>query len=75
MLSTKMGYIVITKDIDFYDSHLIRKVPEKLLLITTGNIKNRQLMDLFRSNFQEIASLFEYCNLVEMSNQELTAHY
>lgn len=75
LLSTKMGYIVITKDIDFYDSHLINNIPEKLLLITTGNIKNRQLMDLFRRNFQEIINLFEYCNLVEMSNEELTAHY
>jgi predicted nuclease of predicted toxin-antitoxin system len=40
--------IVITKDTDFYDSHLLQKQPRKLLLISTGNLKNRQLLDLFR---------------------------
>lgn len=37
--------IVITKDSDFLDSHLVNKSPRRLLLITTGNIKNRQLLD------------------------------
>ncbi|WP_373511993.1 DUF5615 family PIN-like protein [Persicitalea sp.] len=74
-ISTKASYIVVTEDLDFYDSHLPRNAPEKLLLITTGNIKNRQLLDLFRRNFQEIVNLFEYCDLVEMSNEDMIAHY
>lgn len=41
---------VITKDFDFYHSHMISKSPEKLLLITTGNIKNNALFSLFRNN-------------------------
>ncbi|GAB2596854.1 DUF5615 family PIN-like protein [Spirosoma areae] len=43
--------VVITKDSDFYDSHLLQNQPAKLLLITTGNLKNRQLLDLFRKKF------------------------
>ena len=74
-LSVEGDYIVITKDIDFYNSHLIRNSPEKLFLITTGNIKNRQLLDLFRRNFSEITELFTHCRLVEMSNSEIIAHY
>ena len=75
MLSIQSDYIVITKDLDFYDSHLLRNSPWKLLLITTGNIKNHRLLNLFRRNFQEIVNQFEYCNLIEMSNEELIAHF
>src|SRR5438132_3726781 len=34
---------VITKDADFVDSHLVHGRPGKLLLISTGNISNRDL--------------------------------
>jgi predicted nuclease of predicted toxin-antitoxin system len=34
---------VMTKDADFVDTHLLRKRPAKLLLISTGNISNRDL--------------------------------
>jgi predicted nuclease of predicted toxin-antitoxin system len=35
--------VVVTKDADFVDSHLLRGRPPKLLLISTGNISNRDL--------------------------------
>jgi predicted nuclease of predicted toxin-antitoxin system len=35
--------VVITKDADFVDSHLLHGRPPKLLLISTGNISNREL--------------------------------
>lgn len=38
--------IVVTKDADFVDSHLLRGRPPKLLLISTGNITNRELETL-----------------------------
>lgn len=66
--------VVITKDSDFYDSHLLQKQPAKLLLITTGNLKNRQLLDLFRRNTSEIIRLFSVYDLVELTNDEIIAH-
>jgi len=42
--------IVITKDSDFVDSHYIKNVPPKLLLVSTGNIKNKELFNLFTNN-------------------------
>lgn len=39
-------WIVVTKDADFVDSHLLRGRPPKLLLISTGNITNRELETL-----------------------------
>jgi predicted nuclease of predicted toxin-antitoxin system len=44
--------IVVTKDSDFYHAHMLFQKPEKLLLINTGNIKNRQLFDLIRISDQ-----------------------
>lgn len=35
--------VVVTKDADFVDSHLLLGRPAKLLLVSTGNITNRQL--------------------------------
>lgn len=35
--------VVVTKDADFVDSHLLLGRPAKLLLISTGNIRNRDL--------------------------------
>jgi predicted nuclease of predicted toxin-antitoxin system len=35
--------VVVTKGADFVDSHLLRGRPPKLLLISTGNISNKDL--------------------------------
>jgi predicted nuclease of predicted toxin-antitoxin system len=37
---------VVTKDSDFVDSHILHGRPAKLLLISTGNISNRELETL-----------------------------
>lgn len=66
--------IVITKDSDFYHTHMLLGRPEKLLLITTGNIKNRQLFDLFRDHALAINVLFDTCHYVELANDGLIGH-
>ncbi len=66
--------IVITKDADFYHSHMILRQPQKLLLIPTGNLKNRALFDLFRTNALIIRNLFETCHYVEMTNDSIIGH-
>lgn len=38
--------IVMTKDADFVDSFYVQNRPNKLLLISTGNIKNSELKAL-----------------------------
>lgn len=42
--------VVITKDVDFRDSHLVQGRPFKLLLISTGNIRNDELLVLIERN-------------------------
>jgi len=68
------SYIVVTKDADFFDSHLIKKNPPKLLFVTTGNIINKQLLTLFDDYFEKIIVLFENYDLVEIDNQQIIAH-
>ena len=35
--------VVVTKDADFVDAHLLSNRPAKLLLVSTGNVSNRDL--------------------------------
>jgi len=64
----KHKLIVITKDIDFYHSHMLFGKPEKLFLITTGNIRNRKLFNLIGKHSQNIKSLFRHCHYIELSD-------
>lgn len=66
--------IVVTKDSDFEDSFLLQRIPAKLLLVTTGNIPNKQLMKLFLDNIGEIINLFEDNNFIEIDRDEITVH-
>ena len=64
--------IVISKDNDFRASHLLRGTPRRLLIVSTGNITNRDLLALFEHHLDAITSAFETANLVELSPEHLT---
>ncbi|MDN5757524.1 MAG: DUF5615 family PIN-like protein [Tomitella sp.] len=66
--------VVITKDRDFRDSHLLTATPRSLLTVTTGNITNRQLLDLFRDHLEAIINLLDRAAFVELSHDRLIAH-
>src|SRR5262245_17472324 len=51
--------VVVTKDADFVDSHLLRGRPAKLLLISTGNISNRDLEALLVPFLPDIVREFQ----------------
>ena len=73
-LSLGENRIVVTKDRDFLDSFLIRQEPHKLLLVTTGNIPNNELMALFANNLFELIKLFEGHSVIEMSRNSIIVH-
>jgi predicted nuclease of predicted toxin-antitoxin system len=66
--------IVMTKDYDFVDSYYFQNSPKRLLLITTGNIKNQKLLDLLELNIDHIVHLFDKYSFVELSNYEIIGH-
>ncbi len=69
----KYDLIVLTKDSDFYHSHMTVGKPNKLLLISTGNIKNRQLFDLFRDNILLISDSLSKNRFVELTTKGLAS--
>ncbi|MCW3123188.1 MAG: hypothetical protein JWQ38_2680 [Flavipsychrobacter sp.] len=68
------GFILITKDDDFLRSFLIEKKPSKLVLIKTGNIANRELMDIFDKGLNVILSLMAKHSMIEITQKEIIVH-
>ncbi len=66
--------VVISKDGDFRDSHLLRQPPRKLLIVRTGNITNRELIALFGEHLGAIVAALDGADLVELAATELTVH-
>jgi predicted nuclease of predicted toxin-antitoxin system len=73
-ISLREGRVVITKDSDFLESHLIREIPLKLIWINTGNIVNHDLFHLIDKYFAYIVSLLDQVDLVEMTNTDILIH-
>ena len=72
-ISTSEKRVVISKDTDFYYSHLLRQEPYKLLLVRTGNIGVLELTNLFARNLPAIVAALEHYSLVELDRQEVRA--
>ncbi len=58
--------VVVSKDADFVDGHLLRGRPSKLLLISTGNISNRDLEALFVPLIPDIVREFQIHSFLEL---------
>jgi predicted nuclease of predicted toxin-antitoxin system len=63
--------IVVTKDSDFYHSHLLHGKPWKLLLVRTGNIRTRELTTLLERHLPAIVTAFATNSLVELDRQRV----
>jgi predicted nuclease of predicted toxin-antitoxin system len=66
--------VLVTKDEDFVESHVLRGLPPKLLFVTTGNIANLDLPALFRGNLPAIIDTLEVHSFIEMDRTGLTIH-
>jgi predicted nuclease of predicted toxin-antitoxin system len=73
-LSLSMQAVVVTKDSDFVQSFLLRGEPWKLLLVSTGNIRNDELLTLFRVNFQRVVDSLATFDFVELNRTNLICH-
>jgi predicted nuclease of predicted toxin-antitoxin system len=73
-VSVRQNRTIISKDSDFLDSLLISGVPSKLLLVTTGNIINKELLLLFEKYFDSIVQLFDLYDLIELDNLQIIVH-
>lgn len=73
-LSTREGYVVVTKDADFVNSFHLHRKPYKLLLVSTGNIRNSELESLFVSNIGKIADGFDHFSFIEINRVTIIFH-
>ncbi len=70
----KENRIVISKDGDFLESFLINKSPNKLILVKTGNIRNEELLTLFKLNLEYLCTSIEENDLIEINKTDIIIH-
>lgn len=68
------GRVVVTKDADFVNTFLLSGQPDRLLLISTGNITNADLEALLVPNLPAIVAALETCHYVEVTRKRLVIH-
>jgi len=70
-LSIKENRIVISKDSDFYNRYLVKSEPFKLIIISTGNISNKNLLILIEKNLDKILEEISHNFVVEITGKSL----
>ncbi len=60
--------VIVTKDADFVDSHLLLGVPRRLLLISLGNITNQALASLLVPLLPDLSDAFAEAAFVEIAS-------
>jgi predicted nuclease of predicted toxin-antitoxin system len=73
-ISIQQNRVVITKDSDFVDSFMTIQKPYKLLLISTGNIKNSELEKIFSDNLSMLVNLLQHHDYIEVSRDRIIVH-
>jgi predicted nuclease of predicted toxin-antitoxin system len=64
--------VVVSKDSDFFYSHLLEGRPWKLLLVKTGNTSTRELCSLVERNLPIIEAALMAHTLVEIDHSSVT---
>jgi predicted nuclease of predicted toxin-antitoxin system len=73
-LSIRDQYIIVTKDADFVNSFHLHHQPYKLLLVSTGNIRNSELESLFLASLEKLTEGFETFDFIEMNRGAVIFH-
>src|SRR5690348_7098869 len=66
--------VLITKDSDFVQSFLLKKEPWKLMLVSTGNIRNDELLSLFERNINLVIKHLENFDFIELNRTSIICH-
>jgi len=74
-ISIKQKRVVISKDLDFIETFLISNKPYKLIYIATGNITNKELLELFSKNIENIVKLIRENRLVEITDKNIIVRF
>ena len=58
--------VLVTKDMDFYHSHLLQGRPWKLVLVRTGNLGLKATREMFETHLPAIEAALSDCTLVAL---------
>jgi predicted nuclease of predicted toxin-antitoxin system len=64
--------VVVTKDTDFYYSHLLQNRPWKLVLVRTGNLGLKETKRMFENHPPAIDAALESCSPVELDQKSVS---
>ena len=73
-LADRDGRVVVTKDRDFRDGHLLYGSPRRLLVVATGNTTNAALLQLFAANLDAVVDAFNDVDFAEIGSRALVLH-
>ena len=72
--SDEHNCIITTKDSDFSTAFWLKNRPNKLLLISTGNIRNAELETLLIANFDQLIVELNENRFVELTREHIIVH-
>jgi predicted nuclease of predicted toxin-antitoxin system len=67
-MAAQESYVVVSKDSDFYYSHVVQGAPPKLVLVRVGNMRARDLKGLIERNLPEIVAALSMHTLIEIDH-------
>ncbi len=72
--SEQNNCVITTKDSDFSTAFWLQNRPNKLLLVSTGNIRNAELEKLLVANFDQLISALTENRFVELTLEHVIVH-
>lgn len=66
------GAVVVTKDADFIAAYEVKGEPKRLLYVTTGNIRNSELIFIFMNYLDLLCEALKDGGLVELDRNGIT---
>jgi predicted nuclease of predicted toxin-antitoxin system len=74
VMADAAGRVVVSKDADFRNSHLLTGSPARLLVVATGNIRNDDLLSLFETHLGAIEEGLALGDYVELRQDAVVTH-
>ena len=73
-MAARENRIVVTKDGDFVQSFILHGLPPKLLLVSTGNLSNRELIALVQREIPNLEAAYASSSFIEINQAALIIH-
>lgn len=70
-ISIKEKRVVISKDLDFIESLIVSNKPYKLIYIAMGNSSNKELLNIFSKNIDNIVYHIKNAKLIEITKTKI----